>query len=160
MKKSTTSVLNLPEGLSTRRAAGFLLFKGLIEGPRPGTEVKKEILDALDMKYCGTVVQHHYKAGRLRKKGKGRNVVYLLDNKGRSYARKTFGLLSEKMKAALDAQVAKRPAKVAKPAPVTETPATVTEAPKVKRVLSEKQKAALAKMQEANRQRKVAAKKG
>ncbi len=111
MSKSTTTSVNLPEGMSSRRAAGFLLFKGLIEGPRPGTEVKKEICDTLDMKYCGTVIQHHFKAGRLRKKGRGRNVVYLLDpHKGRSYARKQFGLLSDKMKAALESQAAKRKA--------------------------------------------------
>lgn len=125
MKRSNVSI-ELPEGLSAQRAAGYLLFKTLINSPKKGTEVKKLICETLNMKYCGTVIQHHVKAGHLgrtypdKAKKNKKEVVYWINPKAWAYVRDTFGLLSDKRKAALEAQKNKALSKVKETVKVTE----------------------------------------
>ena len=119
--KRTDINFEMPEGVSKQRAAGYLLFKELLNGPKSGVEVKKSILEALGMKYCGTVIQHHVKAGHISRtypKGeKNRKaVIYALHPKGGwAYAYKTFDLLTENRKASMKKQAEERAAKAKLP---------------------------------------------
>lgn len=119
--KRTEINFKMPEGVSKQRAAGFLLFKELLNGPKSGVEVKKAILETLGMKYCGTVIQHHVKAGHISRtypKGpKNRKaVIYALHPKGGwAYAYKTFDLLTDARKAAMEKQSKERAEKAKLP---------------------------------------------
>lgn len=127
MKRTNVS-FEMPEGVSKQRAAGFLLFKELLNGPKSGVEVKKIILDTLGMKYCGTVIQHHVKAGHISRtypKGpKNRKaVLYALHPKGGwAYAYKTFDLLTDARKAAMEKQAKERAEKAATKTPKVKVP--------------------------------------
>jgi hypothetical protein len=119
--KRTEINFEMPEGVSKQRAAGYLLFKELLNGPKSGVEVKKVILETLGMKYCGTVIQHHVKSGHISRtypKGeKNRKaVIYALHPKGGwAYAYKTFGLLTDARRTAMKKQAEERAAKAKLP---------------------------------------------
>ena len=99
-----------------RNQAGFFLFNELRNGPVPAAEVKAAIIEgssSIKGGFCGTVVQYHFRLvnngePRLAKKMIRGRVHYMTTTAGKSYAKKKFGVMSDKQ---LAAQKKSKPAK-------------------------------------------------